>query len=360
MWKMYISMKKILPLLIISLFTAVSLFAQKTHEVSLRFSKQDNNLRIVLESDGDLIKNSNIVTSLSRIRIEFPDRYEFKQQKDFIFEILQKDRFLVMNLKDIIDIKSYKLAAPARIVIDLKLEQKSQQETVQQTGQKIQQGAIIQTAQKTQPGVAQKAGQKIQQEGTQPAEKAHKVRTFVIDAGHGGYDYGIVSQDMKEKDFNLNLAKDLSNALLKKGQKVSLTRKVDQSFPITDRINFAIKNKLDIFISIHSSLSDKFAIYVSPIEDQTADTVMKLYSISSRQNKSIERSRDLAKKIGESVKGEFDDEVILREMPLPVLNSVEAPAVLIEYPSLKSRTYDQKMRDKLVNSILKGIAAYEQ
>ncbi len=353
-------MKKIILILIISLFTAVSLFAQKNHEVSLRFSKQDNNLRIVLESDEDLIRNSNIVTSLSRIRIDFAEQYELKQQKDFIFEILKKDRFLVINLKDIIDIKSYKLAAPARIVIDLKLEQKIQHETVQQAGQKEQKGAILHTAQKTQPGVAQKSGQTVQQEGTQPAEKAHKIRVFVIDAGHGGYDYGIVSQDIKEKDFNLNLAKDLGNALLKKGQKASLTRKVDQSFSITDRINFAMRNKPDIFISIHSSSSDKFAVYISSTEDQTSDAAVKLYSTSTRQNKNIEKSRDLSKRIGDSIKGEFNTDVILREMPLPVLNSIDAPAVLVEYPSLKSRTYDQKMRDKILNSILKGIAAYEQ
>lgn len=357
---MYSIMKKIILILIIGLFTAVSLFAQKNHEVSLRFSKQDNNLRIVLESDEDLMKNSNIVTSLSRIRIEFPYYYELKQQKDFFLETLKKDRFLVINLKDIIDIKSYKLAAPARIVIDLKLEQKIQHETVQQAGQKEQKGAILHTAQKTQPGVAQKAGQTVQQEGTQPAEKAHKIRVFVIDAGHGGYDYGIVSQDLKEKDFNLNLAKDMGNALLKKGQKVSLTRKVDQSFSITDRINFAMRNKPDIFVSIHSSSSDKFAVYISSTEDQTSDAAVKLYSTSTRQNKNIEKSRDLSKRIGDSIKGEFDTDVILREMPLPVLNSIDAPAVLIEYPSLKSRTYDQKMRDKILNSILKGIAAYEQ
>lgn len=357
---MYSIMKKIFPVLIIGLFTAVSLFAQKTHEVSLRFSKQDNNIRIVLESDEDLIRNSNIATSLSRIRIEFPYYYELKQQKDFSFEILKKDRFLVINLKDIIDIKSYKLAAPARIVIDLKLEQKIQHETVQQAGQKEQKGTILHTAQKTQPGVAQKAGQTVQQEGTQPAEKAHRIRAFVIDAGHGGYDYGIVSQDLKEKDFNLNLAKDLGNALLKKGQKVSLTRKVDQSFSITDRINFAMRNKPDIFISIHSSSSDKFAVYIFSTEDQTSDAAVKLYSTSTRQNKNIEKSRDLSKRIGDSIKGEFDTDVIIREMPLPVLNSIDAPAVLIEYPSLKSRTYDQKMRDKILNSILKGIAAYEQ
>jgi N-acetylmuramoyl-L-alanine amidase len=72
-----------------------------------------------------------------------------------------------------------------------------------------------------------KQGQKQGQE--QPAEKPAAPKVVFLDAGHGGYDYGIISKNAKEKDLNLLFARDLNAILSKKGYKVFLTRKVDQS-----------------------------------------------------------------------------------------------------------------------------------
>ncbi|MEW6109841.1 MAG: N-acetylmuramoyl-L-alanine amidase [Nitrospirota bacterium] len=321
---------------IICFFTASFLYAEKSKEVLLRFNQQDNSFRIVLESDEDFIKKANSITSRSTIKIEFPAEFGLKQQNDFMFETSVKDRFLVIDLKNVTDIRSYKLSSPARLVIDIK------------------------TAAKSQPDPLSQAAKTPQQESEQPPEKTRTVRIVVIDPGHGGYEYGVVSGDAREKDINLTLSKDLNNMLSKKGIKAYLTRKADQSLSINDRIDFINKYRPDVFISIHSSSSDRFVIYTSATDDQSIDVAFKLYSLSLRQSRHIEKSRELSKRIGESIKSEFNVDVIAREMPLPVLKSSDAPAVLIEYPSPEFLSHDQKIRDRFISSILKGLSAYEQ
>ncbi len=352
-------MRKILLMSLMCLLMAFPIFAEKTSEVSLRYSRQDSMIRLVVESDDELIGNANAVTSLSAIKIELSGPFELKKAKDFIFEVSRKDRFLVINLQDVTEIKTFKLSSPARLVFDLKTSAKNEREPLQQAPEKPQQAPAQQTDQNKQQGNGQQ-GQKVPVQTAQPLEKARKSVVFVIDPGHGGYEYGIISEGVKEKDIDLNLAKDLAAALTKKSRAVFLTRKADQSVPINDRINFSNSKNPDIFISIHSSLSENFAVYVSTVDNQNVDDAAKLYSLFSRQNRHIAKSRALSKIIGKSLESEFKKDVFLRELPLPVLYSMNSAAVLIEYPSAQSFGSDPKMRDRFVNSVLKGISSYEQ
>ena len=48
------------------------------------------------------------------------------------------------------------------------------------------------------------------------------------------------------------------------------------------------------------------------------------------------------------------------EVPLPILNSAAAPAVLIEIPSFKVMNYDQKTSARLAEAIIKGFSYYGQ
>ena len=74
----------------------------------------------------------------------------------------------------------------------------------------------------------------------------------MVDAGHGGKDSGALSpRGFKEKDFNLKQALSLESELRKVGFKVTLTRG-DDSFPLLyDRPRQAVREKADLFISIH-------------------------------------------------------------------------------------------------------------
>ena len=82
--KMYSVMKRISLIFITFFLIAGVLHAEKVSEVLVRAGRQNGNLRIVLESDEYLIKNSNFATSSTVIKIEFPGQFELKKQKEQI------------------------------------------------------------------------------------------------------------------------------------------------------------------------------------------------------------------------------------------------------------------------------------
>ncbi len=312
----YFQLKRGFFLFLVLLVTTVPLLAQKKTEVLLKFSKQEGLIRIVFESEESFITKTKATTSPSQIKIEFPGPFNLIAQKDTPFKVAPTDTSLVINLEEKGEVKLLRLSSPARLVFDI---QKSEKQAVQ----------ILS-------------------------------RVFVIDAGHGGYDFGIASGDAKEKDLSLGLAQDLDTSLSKKGKKVFLTRKVDQYMSLIERIKFVNQKTPDVFLSLHSSMSENFVLYVAKFKDEGSDEIVDLYSLSSRQKKYIGKSKALSENIGKALKDEFKKSIIYREMPLPILNSTSAPSVVVEFPSPGSVVYDQQMRARLINSIINGLAAYGQ
>jgi N-acetylmuramoyl-L-alanine amidase len=348
--------------------------AEKMSEVSLRFGSHEGNVRIVVQSDEDFIRNTTVQISASTITASFPSRYILRGQKDFPFGITDEERALVIRVKDASDIRTYKLSAPARLVIDLKVAVNKQGRTSERedkivpqhtlgtaepgglTGRRIQE-AGPQVSPKTPSETAVQGG--LNAQPLQPAKIARR-NVVVIDPGHGGYDYGLLTRDAKEKDMDLSLAKDILNALSKKGTTVFVTRKADQNSSLADRITFSNSKGPSLFMSIHASSSDKFVLYVATPDEGNIDPAVKQYSQFSNQNKYMDRSMELARSIGRSLRTDFASDVVLRELPLPVLTAMSAPAVLIECPLLDTYAADRKLREKFVNSLIKGISAYEQ
>src|SRR5208337_1587833 len=93
---------------------------------------------------------------------------------------------------------------------------------------------------------------------TVPDASEINVESFVIDAGHGGYDSGIHLGKTVEKDLALSIAKELAGALVGKGKKVTLTRKGDQMVSIKDRSRIINKKSPELLISIHVSSQNEF------------------------------------------------------------------------------------------------------
>jgi N-acetylmuramoyl-L-alanine amidase len=81
----------------------------------------------------------------------------------------------------------------------------------------------------------------------------YKIKTIVIDAGHGGKDGATHGVYSKEKDVALKTALNLGRALQDslKDIKVIYTRESDVFIPLYERINIANNAKADLFISIH-------------------------------------------------------------------------------------------------------------
>jgi N-acetylmuramoyl-L-alanine amidase len=332
-------------------------------------------MKIVLESDENVIRNASTTTSASGARVDFLSPFDLKKPQDFMFEILRDARTLTIMLRDVTEVRTYKLSSPARIVIEMKVKPQDtgQRQQVQSEPQK-QQKDTGPASQKSQPPAQQQFPQKAAEAGkpqaqpqpaqktsesTKPQDKSLKFSTIVIDPGHGGYDYEIYKQEIKEKEISLSIARDLANILQKKGLKVFLTRKVDQSFPLGERINFSNSKSPDLFIAIHATPSDKFVLTTATADESTADATIKLYKLSARQNRHLDKSRASAKVLAEALKAEFKTETISRELPLPILTSIDAAAVLLEYPLTAQKTYDQKERDRLINALMKGLAGHE-
>lgn len=82
---------------------------------------------------------------------------------------------------------------------------------------------------------------------------AYRVKTIVIDAGHGGHDGSTRGKFSKEKDVALAVALKLGKAIEKelKDVKVLYTRDADVFVNLYERIGVANDNKADLFISIH-------------------------------------------------------------------------------------------------------------
>jgi len=182
---------------------------------------------------------------------------------------------------------------------------------------------------------------------------AGPVRSVVVDAGHGGFDHGITApsgptgRGIKEKDFALRVALALETALKEEFKTVRLTRRTDRQLSFKERT----PEGADIFISIHASLSDSPSVYIAWYPEGDAPAKEE-YRLESRQRRFLPQSRELAGAVTEALKGEFKTIVSVKEMPLPVLGSAGAPALLIEVPL----GWDAS---KAARAILKGIHLYE-
>lgn len=92
---------------------------------------------------------------------------------------------------------------------------------------------------------------------------AQKKFTIVLDAGHGGSDFGANRNyeglgRVAEKDITLALVLQIGSMLEKnKDFKVIYTRKFDEYPSLTERTNLANRSKADLFISVHVNASTK-------------------------------------------------------------------------------------------------------
>jgi N-acetylmuramoyl-L-alanine amidase len=323
--------KKIFILLVaMSLLISLPLSAQKKKVVLLKFNQQNGLLRVVFEGEEPFINKIKVTTSSSQIKMDFPEPFELKSQKDLPFEIIPSEKTVVINLKGKVETKFFRLSAPARLVLDI---QKKEHQADNQ---------------------AARPQDKNQEKLPEQQTPVSQPRKIVIDAGHGGFDFGITHDNISEKDLSMAIAKDLGAALTKKGKKVFFIRRADQHVPIADRIHSANQKEPDIFISLHASLSQDFILYEPTVDEQVPGD----YSIASSQKRYAGKSKLLSDNIEKSISDEFDNEVVRRKMPLPLLHSVSAPSVFLEFPSPKVVLYDQQMRTRLTNAIIQGMTAY--
>ena len=145
-----------------------------------------------------------------------------------------------------------------------------------------------------------------------------------IDPGHGGWDPGAVGPyGLREKTVTLTVGNYLGDMLESHGAEVIFTRRDDSYVSLGDRVDWANRNKADLFVSIHcNSNAGKPAqgieVWTSSGETQ-ADAFAEAIYMSLRREFPDHQMRP-----------DWSDSDPDREGNLFVLRKTAMPAVLVE------------------------------
>ena len=197
-----------------------------------------------------------------------------------------------------------------------------------------------------------------------------KIRTVMLDPGHGAKDTGAIGRRYKEKDITLKLALKVRAKLRAKGYRVFMTRTRDVFPSLLDRTEMCGKYKPDIFISIHcnsAGLSSKArgieTFSMTPAgERSTADS--KPSAKVEKGNKFDKNNSRLALEIQRKLilYTKANDRGI-KHARFFVLKHSSCPAVLIETGFL-SDAFEESLlgapsyQDKVASAIVAGVDAY--
>lgn len=197
--------------------------------------------------------------------------------------------------------------------------------------------------------------------------KKHKVKTIIIDPGHGGQDHGTHGSYSKEKDINLSIARKVAQQLGAKGYKVIMTRNSDKSVEVHSRPAVVAKYSADVFISIHANSAKR---NISGIET----FILAPAGTSSTYTKRIVQTRENGNlydlnnaKLGYEIQKSFEkmgrEDRGLKHARFAVLRGVTKPAVLIETGFLSNRGEEKLLnsssyQNSIAQCIVTGIISY--
>ncbi|MBK7888165.1 MAG: N-acetylmuramoyl-L-alanine amidase [Bacteroidetes bacterium] len=130
-----------------------------------------------------------------------------------------------------------------------------------------------------------------------PRKDSYKIKTVVIDAGHGGHDAGCLGASAREKHVALDIALKLGKQIESTfpDVKVVYTRKTDVFIPLHERANIANKAHADLFICIHLNAGGKGAYGAETFimgNHKTEDNL----EVAKRENSAILLEEDYQKK----------------------------------------------------------------
>jgi len=197
-----------------------------------------------------------------------------------------------------------------------------------------------------------------------------RVQTVVLDPGHGGFDKGAISPYGYEKDYVLDVARQLRPLLQAKGFRVIMTRESDAFVPLELRAHIANTTRDSIFVSLHFNATDRdpaatgFEIYSltprgapSTYEDNLTLAAVNIQNGNPVDTASVELSSCIYHSLLGHI-GEFDRGI--KRARFAVLRLTKVPAVLVEGGFLTERGESQlianpEWRKKLADAICIGI-----
>lgn len=333
--------------------------------------------RIVIKLEKSSEYESKLLSNPSRLVIDIentvlhPPKQELSV-KDGVVEKVRASQYSETVSRVVVDIEKmkayniFKLSDPQRIVIDAIRPVKEKVKV----SPKHKQSKTEEKEPIGEPSLAQQLGL--------------KVKTVVIDPGHGGSDTGAIGpNDLQEKDVVLDIGLELKKILEKDPTyDVYLTREEDLFVPLDQRTAFANQKGADLFLSIHlnsarssnrgsgietyylSLASDKEAMLTAAFENATASRRVKDLEGTVRsilKYTKLEESREFSKIVQEKLvtKLQRDDRGIKRA-PFVVLIGANMPSVLTEVSFLNqpeeaellaTKEYRFKIAESLADAI---------
>ncbi|MGD9679403.1 MAG: SH3 domain-containing protein [Vulcanibacillus sp.] len=173
-------------------------------------------------------------------------------------------------------------------------------------------------------------------------------RVIVIDAGHGGKDYGAtgVNFDTIEKTLNLSIALILQEKLEASGAKVIMTRTTDTYISLQQRVDTSIYSNTDTFISIHHNTNTDYSLN---------GTITYYYNTDDKKLANIIHN-ELVKHISlNDLKPRYGDYFVIRENPNPSI-IIESAFISNYHDELKVNS--TKYLENAAEGIFQGIIKY--
>ena len=196
--------------------------------------------------------------------------------------------------------------------------------------------------------------------------------TVVLDAGHGGQDGGGHSTLGLEKDYTLDVIRDLKKSLESKGLNVILTRDTDAYLPLESRADRANEVADSVLVSIHFNSSDAsatgFEVFAMTPRGaaSTADGAVTLEQFKQMPGNDFDdASLAMATCVHHSLLGHLPEtDRGVKRARFAVLRLTRSPAILIEGGFLTNASDSQNINDrlwrqKLADAIAVGVQSFQ-
>ena len=184
---------------------------------------------------------------------------------------------------------------------------------------------------------------------------AAKPFILVVDAGHGGKDFGATGNGLYEKDIALKIAEKIKSLSRQYGIDVVLTRTSDIFMSPPEKSNFANSQNANAFISIHANAGDKDHLNNSGFE----------VILSKNNDKFLDKNQVLGSAILQSVSSDFKIENALeqKKVGIWILDNADVPSTLIECGYITNANDAKLLKDDakielIAQHILQGVAMY--
>ena len=202
-----------------------------------------------------------------------------------------------------------------------------------------------------------------------------RLRTVVVDAGHGGRDIGVAEGEAVEKTLVLELARLVADELSRRADvRVVLTRTEDRDLEPAERVEAVQRARADAVVSLHlGAMSGGRArgvlVWCPPAtHGGDAPGVPGLVALLPWRDAASARAVE-SRGLADAIVGEFERSglgpaAVRERMPLALLG-VQAPGVLIECGSLtepeeRARLTSPAGMRSLAQAIAEGVLAWQR